>query len=197
MSALFTEPVLVVSQQREIFSTAANYTIYHPQGAPIAHVGEQASAAKKIFRFMSNMDDKIGRTLHVTDVQGAPLLTIQKSFAFALPSTMVSGPQGEPIGQIKREMAVFKSKFTLSDPAGNPVGMISGDFTGWNFTITDMNGVELARIGKQYHGMVNELFTEADRYVVQMMVNVQGPFRALIVATAVALDVVLHENANR
>lgn len=197
MSALFTEPMLVVAQQREIFSTTADYTIYHPQGAPIAHVTEEASTAKKVFRFMSKMDDKIGRTLHVTDPQGAPLLTIQKSFAFALPSTTVSGPNGEPIGEIKRDMAVFKSKFTLADPNGNPVGTIDGDFVGWNFTIKDVNGVELARVGKQFAGLVNELFSEADRYVVQMIQNVQGPFRALLVATAVTLDVVLNENANR
>lgn len=97
MSALFTEPVLVVAQKREVFDTSANYTIHHPQGAPLAQVSEDASTAKKIFRAFSKMDDKIGRTLHVGDAQtGAQLLTIRKDFAIAMPSTNVFGPDGRP-----------------------------------------------------------------------------------------------------
>jgi uncharacterized protein YxjI len=196
MSSLFTEPLLVVSQQRELFDTAANYTIYHPQGAPLAHVGEQASTAKKIFRFMSKMDDKIGRTLNVTDPQGMPLLTIQKNFAIAMPITNVMGPNGEPVGMIAKEMSFFKPKFTLQAPGGQPVATIAGDFFGREFGIVDMSGVELARISKRFAGL-QEIFSQADRYAVQMMQNVQGPFRALLVATCIAVDIVLHENANR
>ncbi|HEY3686341.1 MAG TPA: phospholipid scramblase-related protein [Streptosporangiaceae bacterium] len=196
MSSLFTEPLLVVSQQRALFDTAANYTIYDPRGGPLAHVGEQASTAKKIVRFMSKMDDKIGRTLHVTDPQGMPLLTIQKNFAIAMPITNVMGPNGEPVGMISKEMSFFKPKFTLQAPGGQPVATIAGDFFGREFGIVDMSGVELARISKQFAGL-QEIFSQADRYAVQMMQNVQGPFRALLVATCIAVDVVLHENANR
>ena len=195
MSSLFTEPVLVVVQQRELFSTSANYTIHHPQGAPLAHVSEEASTAKKVVRFLSKIDDKLGRTLHVTDPGGVPLLTIRKDFAFAMPTTNVLGPQGEPIGQISKDMSFFKPKFTLEDPGGQPVATIAGDFFSREFGIVDMNGVELARITKQFAGL-QELFSEADRYVMQMVQNVQGPFRALIVATSIAVDIVLHENAN-
>lgn len=196
MSALFSEPVLVVAQKREIFDTSANYMIHHPQGAPVAQVAEEASTAKKVVRFMSKWDDKIGRTLHVTDVQtGAALLTIRKDFALALPSTNVFGPDGQPVGLISKEFG-FRPKFTLQAPGGQPVATIQGDFFGREFGIVDMNGVELTRITKQFRGLT-ELFSQADSYVVQMMQNVQGPFRALIVATCIAVDIVLHENANR
>lgn len=197
MSTLFTEPVLVVAQKREIFDTSANYTIHHPQGTPIAQVSEEASTAKKVFRFFSDMDDKIGRTLHVADTQtGAQLLTIRKDFAIAMPSTNVFGPDGQPVGLISKEMSFLKPKFTLQAPGGQPVATIAGDFFGREFGIVDMNGVELARISKRFRGL-QEIFSEADSYVVQMMQNVQGPFRALIVATSIAVDIVLHENANR
>lgn len=197
MSALFSEPVLVVAQKREIFDTSANYMIHHPQGAPVAQVAEEASTVKKVVRFMSKWDDKIGRTLHVTDVQtGAALLTIRKDFAIALPSTNVFGPDGQPVGLIAKEMSFLKPKFTLQAPGGRPVATIEGDFFGREFGIVDTNGVELTRITKQFRGLT-EFFSQADTYVVQMTQNVQGPFRALIVATCIAVDVVLHENANR
>jgi len=197
MSALFSEPVLVVAQRREVFDTSANYMIHHPQGAPLAQVTEDASAAKKVFRFFSDLDDKIGRTLHVTDVQtGAPLLTIHKGFAVALPTTEISGPDGQPVGTITKELSSLKPKFTLQAPGGQPVATIEGDFFGHEFGIVDVNGVELTRITKQFRGLT-ELFSQADSYVVQMMQNVQGPFRAMLVATCIAIDIVVHENANR
>lgn len=197
MSALFSEPVLVVAQKREIFDTSANYMIHHPQGAPIAQVSEEASTAKKVARFFSKLDDKLGRTLHVTDAQtGAALLTIRKDFAIALPATNVFGPDGQPVGLIAKEMSFLKPKFTLQAPGGQPVATISGDFFGREFGIVDMNGVELTRISKRFGGL-QELFSQADTYAVQMLQNVQGPFRALILATCIAVDIVLHENANR
>lgn len=197
MSALFSEPVLVVAQKREIFDTSANYTIHHPQGAPIAQVTEEASTAKKVARFLSKLDDKLGRTLHVTDAQtGAALLTIRKDFAIALPATNVFGPDGQPVGLIAKEMSLLKPKFTLQAPGGQAVATISGDFFGREFGIVDMNGVELTRISKRFRGL-QEIFSQADTYAVQMMQNVQGPFRALILATCIAVDIVLHENANR
>jgi len=197
MSALFTEPVLVVSQKREVFDTSANYTIHHPQGAPLAYVSEEASTAKKVARFFSKLDDKLGRTLHVTDAQtGAQLLTIRKDFAIAMPATNVFGPDGQPVGLIAKEMSFMKPKFTLQAPGGRPVATIAGDFFGLDFGIVDLNGVELTRISKRFGG-IHEIFSQADTYAVQMLQNVQGPFRALILATCIAVDIVLHENANR
>jgi len=142
------------------------------------------------------MDDKISRTLHVVDPRNSPLLTLQKGFAFARPMTTVTGPLGEPIGQINRDTVGRASKFTLRGPEGNPVGSITS-IRNQSFAIADRYGTELAQIYKQSNGLVNDLLTQADRYVVQMIQNVQGPFRALIVATVFVLDVVLYENFNR
>lgn len=195
VSPLFNEPVLVVRQQVNAFNLEAHYTIYHPQGAPVANVNEQASAGKKALRFLSkDHASNLRRVLHVTDPgNGAPLLHIDKAFAFALPKTTITGPNGEPLGSINKDVTLARPRFTLRDPANNEVARLQGNFLERNFSVTDNRGTELARVMKQYDGIARQLFTNADTYVFQMMVNVQGPFRALLTAVAITADIVLWE----
>lgn len=195
VTTLFDEPMLVIQQHVSSFNLEAHYTVCHPQGMPLANVDEQASAGKKVMRFLSkNNADNLRRTLHVTDVtNGAPLLSIDKSFAFAAPKTMVTAPDGRPLGQIDKDLHLGRPRFTLRDTAGTEVGRLQGNFSGWDFAIIDTTGNELAHISKKFDGIARQLLTDADTYVMRLRYNIQGPFRALLVSTAIAVDIVLFE----
>jgi uncharacterized protein YxjI len=195
---LFNSPVLLVEQPRNFLAVESRYTVYTPQGLPVAVVGEPGlSSGKKAMRFfMSESAGNFRHTLQVTRPDGMPLLTIDKPFALISPKTQVIWPNGSVAGAIQCEFGL-RPKFTLLDAYDRHLGEIRGDFFGWDFAITDWQGLEIARVNKQWTGLAAEFFTTADRYAVQINFQLPDPLRTLVIATAITLDVVLRESRKR
>jgi uncharacterized protein YxjI len=195
---LFNSPVLLVEQPKEVFGVESKYTVFNPHGQPVAFVGEpNLSGGKKAMRFLfSEYSNNTRHTLHVMRPDGMPMLIIDKPFAIMTPKVQISWPNGQPIGAIQCHFGL-KPRFTLLDPWERQLGEIRGDFFGWDFTISDWQNVEVARVNKQWEGLAAAWFTTADRYAVQIRYQLPDPLRTLVVATAITIDVVLRENKSR
>jgi uncharacterized protein YxjI len=195
---LFNSPVLLVEQPKEVFGVESKYTVFNPQGQPVALVGEpNLTGGKKAMRFLfSEYSNNTRHTLHVMRPDGMPMMIIDKPFALMTPKVQITWPNGQPIGAIQCHFGL-KPRFTLLDPWERQLGEIRGDFFGWDFTISDWQGVEVARVNKQWEGLAATWFTTADRYAVQIRYQLPDPLRSLVVATAITIDVVLRENKGR
>jgi uncharacterized protein YxjI len=194
---LFTSPVLLVEQPKKVFAVESQYTVFSQYGQPLATVGEPTlSGGKKAMRFLfKEYSNNTRHTLYVTRPDGMPMLVIDKPFALSTPKVQVSWPNGQPVGSIQRHFGL-KPRFTMLDPGERQLAEIRGDFFAWDFTVTDWQGLDIARVNKQWEGLGAAWFTTADRYAVQIQYQLPDPLRTLVVATAITIDVVLHENKN-
>lgn len=102
---------------------------------------------------------------------------------------------GSHLGQIAQDnIGVFRKVRFRLESNGQSIGSIHAEnYSAWDFRIDDANGIEVARVTKEWAGFLKERFTRADNYVVQIHRPLQDPLRSLVVAAATAVDVALKQ----
>jgi uncharacterized protein YxjI len=80
------------------------------------------------------------------------------------------------------------------DNEGREIATIKGDWAAWNFEITDTAGQRIGRVDKKWDGLAKELFTTADKYVVNIEPSVTDENQRIAIASvAAAIDMILKE----
>ncbi len=194
---IFDEPILVVNQKAKILELNSQYSVFDQQGNQVAFVNQVGqSAAKKVLRLVSSLDQFLTHKLEVTDVPGNVLLRLTRPRKVFKSTVVVTDGQDRPIGRIVQEKMVGKINFGLEDANGQRVGGIFAEnWRAWNFRIEDAGGTEVARITKTFEGFLKTAFTTADNYVVQIHSRQAEPLNSLIVASALSVDTALKQDA--
>ncbi|WP_017605257.1 LURP-one-related/scramblase family protein, partial [Nocardiopsis alkaliphila] len=184
---LFTAPVLLIEQPHQLYAHEGHYEVLSESGHPLAYVNEHMIAWSR--RQGSHPPHRF--TIYGPD--GYPLLTLDKPWDRGRPYIHVTGPHGEPYGSIVQDRSFMGSRFRLNDPRGHTIAEIRGDWGGWDFTILDHTGIEIARIGKEHPGLAGGFFTTDDRYALEFAYDLPWPLRRLVLGAAITIDVLLHE----
>jgi uncharacterized protein YxjI len=134
--------------------------------------------------------DNAQTSLEMTDTDGGVVLGLTHIQAFKS-SLLVARPDGSGLGRIRLENVVGKSRFAL-DVAGTSVGAVAAQT--WrkrNFVATDTDGDEVARIDMTKGSSAD--FSHENAYAVHIGQPLQDPLRSLVVAAAIAVDMILWE----
>ncbi|MEU5994397.1 hypothetical protein ABZ806_35950 [Spirillospora sp. NPDC047418] len=191
--ALYGAPILVYDQPAQFFSTEANYTIWSPQGQPAAYVREEGvSGAKKAFRVLNQASQtKAERKLTIYRPDGMPYFLFYKPYGFmGTPQMQVLTPQGGLIGYLRKRALRGWEILTAQEQQIGYYELLSG-------RVTDWQQQELARMQRGFEGygeFLSQMFTGADRYVLQMHVQPPEPMRTLILACPLAFDTAVSQN---
>jgi uncharacterized protein YxjI len=195
--SIFTEPILVVNQKAKLIELTNEYAVYDQAGTQLGMVVEVGqSAAKKVLRFVSNLDQYMTHKMEVRDTAGQPLLQLTRP-AKVFKSTVIVGlPDGREVGRIVQENMIGKIRFRY-EVGGQQIGGINAEnWRAWNFSIVDHTNTEVARITKTWEGLGKALFTTADNYVVQIHRPLEEPLRSMVVASALTVDTALKQDSN-
>jgi uncharacterized protein YxjI len=193
---VFTEPVLVVNQKAKLIEVNNEYAIYDQHGTQIGAVRQVGqSAAKKVLRVLTSVDQFLTHKLQVVDMQGQVQLALTRPAKLMKSKVIVQDGQGNELGQIVQQNAIGKIRFGL-EQGGQLRGTIAAEnWRAWNFSITDAAGEEVARITKTWEGLAKTMFTTADNYVVQIHRPLEEPLRSLVVASSLAVDTALKQDS--
>lgn len=177
------------------FLTFANaYAIYDDSGETVGAVqqvnisgGAKAarlllgSTAKRLQSFQLNVMDNSGKVIAVIKREG-----VGSGFS-SLRSISVYDGKNNVLGTLENKI--------LYDENGMRVGQIQFDsFFRSSYTLYDSSGDSvLARINKQWNGIGKELFTTADKYLVEINEAPDPKNKTLIIATAITVDMIYHE----
>ena len=191
---LFTEPVLVVNQKAKLIEVTNEYAISDQNGnqfGAVRQVGQ--SAAKKVLRVLTNVDQFMTHKLQVVDASGQVVLALTRPAKFAKSKIIVQDGTGAEVGQIVQENMIGKIRFGLQ-AGGQTIGSINAEnWRAWNFNIQDASGTEVARVTKTWQGFARAAFTTADNYVVQIHRPLEGALCSLVVAAGVSIDTALSQ----
>jgi hypothetical protein len=192
---LFSEPVLVVNQKAKIIEVTNQYAVFDQHGRQLGSVNEVGqTAAKKVMRVLTSLDQFFTHRLEVRDANGVVQLALTRPAKVFKSTLVVSDPAGNEIGRIVQENMIGKIHFGL-EAAGTRVGAIYAEnWRAWNFRIEDHTGVEVARITKTFEGIARTMFTTADNYVVQFHRQLAAPLLPLVVAAALGVDTALKQD---
>ncbi len=193
---LFTEPVLVVNQKAKLIEINQEFAIYDRQGRQIGAVRQVGqSAAKKVMRFVADVDQFMTHKFQVVDASGRVVLALTRPRKFMKSRIIVEGGDGQELGQIVQQNVIGKIRFAL-EAGGQQIGSLNGEnWRAWNFNIQDRTGHEVARITKTWEGLAKTMFTQADNYVVQIHAPLPQPLHSIVLASAFGIDTALKQDA--
>ncbi|WP_212753917.1 phospholipid scramblase-related protein [Nakamurella aerolata] len=193
---VFTESTFVVSQKRKLIELTNEYDVYGTDGAVIGRVVQVGqSGLKKAFRFVSSYDQFLTHRLEVRDASGQVLLLLTRPAKVFKSTLLVQAPDGSEIGRLVQRNVFGRIRFGL-EAGGADVGSLNAEnWIAWDFHIQDASGRECGRITKTFEGVLTTMFTTADKYLVQLDPQLDGPLKALAVAAALCVDTALKQDS--
>lgn len=188
--SLLTAPVLVVVQQAKLFSSRAEYDVYAPDGTLLGSVHQVPGSGAGFLGQLATID------YDIAGVDGSVLMRMIKPGAFGRVHFEVSWSTGQSIGEIEQENLLFAPQFALSAADGTSARLTGGSMLSWSWTIEGMNGEPLGSVSKQFAGLA-EMFSSADRFVVELSPALGGLLRPLAIVATVCLDEVRTQKQQR
>ena len=166
------------------FETANRYSVSTPDGDQLLYAYEESGWLGR--QFLRNHRPL---TLHVMDSEQRPLLRASRSFFWFLSHLHVSDGADRPVGSLRRRFAVLNRRFVLEDSSGQALAEIQGKLLRPNTFTINRDGSEVARVTKQWSGVVREAFSDADTFRIQQDTQrVDHDLSLLVLATAFAID---------
>jgi uncharacterized protein YxjI len=158
---------IMIVQKRELaelfgFETRNKYSI-EVNGAPFAFAAEQGKGG---LAFFARMFLGHWRTFEIHFFDNARQLVIKAvhPFRFFFQRLEVWAANGRQIGAIQQRWAFFSKRFDVTDASGRLLLTVSSPiWRPWTFAFL-RDGRELARVEKKWSGMLQEAFTDADRF---------------------------------
>jgi len=187
---------LFVKQKAKLIELTNEYGIFDEDGTPAGSVREEGqSAARKVLRFVSNVDQFLTHKYAVAEADGTVILRMVRPGKILKSKVHVTDASEQPVGSIVQQNVLGKKRFGLESPNGATLGAINAEnWRSWDFQILDAQGDEVGRITKKWAGIGKELFTTADNYLVEIGSAVTGPLRQLATAAAVGIDTALKQD---
>lgn len=181
---------LVVQQEvepLEVFSgfeTENRYSIRTSQGDALLYAYEESGFLSRNF-----LRTHRPLSLQVVDGQRQPVLKAERGFFWFFSHLHVSNDQGRRLGSLQRRFAFLGRRFDLLNASGSPLAEVKGPLFRPNTFFVNRQGREVARITKQWSGVLREGFTSADTFQVRFTEAFREPeFVLLVLATAFAID---------
>lgn len=122
------------------------------------------------------------------------ILVAHFPFRWFFKSLYLDDAEGRPLGHLQQRFALFHKKFDLHDVRGRVVARIRSPlFKIWTFEIK--HGFKnLGRIEKKWKGILSEMFTDTDQYIIRFGKDADLEMKQLMLATCLMIDIVYFEN---
>ena len=172
--------------------TQNRYKVLDPQGNDLLYAYEESGFLGRQF-----LGSHRPLTIRILDQEGNEQLVARRNFYWLFSHLEISSPEGLTLGKMQRRFKVIGRRFDLFADQGL-VGTIEGPLLRPNTFWLRQNGVELAKITKQWSGMSREAFTAADTFLVEFSdPSLLDSMRWLVLGAAFAIDLDFFENRGR
>ena len=176
------------------------YEVQDETGRLVARVAEEGSGLGRWFgrQFLGSCRRA---TLHVLHADGDEMARIEKPFRWYF-QEVVLWENGLPVGTVVRRFSLFVDRFAVLGPDGRQLlGIERGFWDHFRFRGTfraTRNDVEVARIRKEWRGILAEAFTDADLFGIEYALpSVPATVKKLLFAATFLVDFTCFENKPR
>ena len=193
-SNFFDSNSYFIDEKVNFFKFENCYQIFNEHGQNIGAVKQKLSAGQKLLRLLINKQ-MLPFLLEIKNTDDRLEASISRGFNFFLSKISIKDSQGNLIGTIKQKFRFFKPTFKIFNAQDIQIAEITGDWRAWNFTINDTSNNKIGSISKKWAGAMQELFTSADKYNVNIEPNYSNKENKIaILSSAITIDMVLKES---
>lgn len=183
-----------IDEKVNFFKFENCYKVYNDQGEPVGMINQKLSGGQKLLRLLLNKA-MLPFLLEIKDVNDNVVATIARDWTFFLSKITVTNADGVVVGIVRQKFKLFKPTFKIYNTSEELIAEISGDWKAWNFKIQDASNNQIGTINKKWAGAMQEIFTSADKYNVNMNTDFASmENKVAILAGAITIDMVLKES---
>lgn len=193
MNNLLEHKKLFVKQRHELaeifgFETRNKYEITDQNERAIGYAAEQQKSFLG-FLFRQMLGHWRSFEIHFFDLDRNPSMKAIHPFRWFFQHMDIYNADKKLIGSIDQRFALFSKKFDVIDDRGTVVlEVASGFFSLWTFEFMT-NNKKAARISKKWSGLLAEVFTDKDKFLVEFInPAMTEEHRQLVLAAALFID---------
>jgi len=182
---------IFVQEQVALLKLRDTYDLLDPESQ--AHLGQAKDEPATWAKWARLLVKKrmLPTTLNVYAMnQPLPVLSVHKHAGFLRTRLEVRGGDGRVLARMRSKVFSLGGAFALEDAQGLPMGELKGDWKGWDYKATIQNQ-PVGIVTKKWAGFAKEVFTNADKYLVQ---SERPDHLPLLLGLALAVDLVYKEN---
>jgi uncharacterized protein YxjI len=183
-----------IDEKLGLLKFANAYKVYDDQGIQIGNITQVVPFWHKVLRLFLNKA-MFPFTLNIINMDEQVVASIQRGWTFWMSKIIIRNSSGDQIGGIKQKFKFLKPEFLILDANDVQLAKIQGDWKAWNFNIVDGSEKQLGTITKKWAGVMQEVFTTADKYRVSIAKECPEDINKMaIVAGAITIDMILKES---
>jgi len=193
---LLDRSTYLIKERVAFMKLTDRYDIFDPEsGAELGFAMENISTFSKLLRLVVNKQMLPTLIVIKENEESDPVVSISRGFTFLRAKVSVFDETGKEVGFFRSKLFSFGGGFTVHEPGGTQIADVKGNWKGWDFKMTDMQGKQLGAVNKQWAGAMKEIFTSADNYMIKLDESISSNpgLAALLLAAGLAIDIVFKE----
>jgi uncharacterized protein YxjI len=194
MHALLDQNAFLVEEEATPLEPEFGFIVRAPDSGAVLWTGRDRPASRltRIFRY-SEYKRITPFDLQMRDAAGNLVVRLARGVPVFASRVRVYDAEQALIGCLRQRPLSLRGHFDVLDATARPLCSLRGTLTRSEFRLLTPDGVELARISKQWAGLGKELFTSADHYRLDIAAAVPADLilRQLILAAAIAIGLVV------
>jgi uncharacterized protein YxjI len=177
------------------FETRNKYQVLEESGAPALFVAEQnksllGALARQFFGHRQRLN------LFIFDTNKQKVLEIFHPFTFFFQRLHIHDGHGKLLGKCIHRFGILRRRIDLVDANDNLVMQVETPiafFVNWNYPIF-RNGRLVAQVDKKFSGVLQEMFTDADNFLISFQdAAMEASQRSLVLGAAILVDLLFFE----
>jgi uncharacterized protein YxjI len=183
-----------IDEKVNFFKFENTYQVFDEKGANIGSIKQKLTLGQKLLRLALNKA-MLPFKLEIKDTNGVLLASISRGWTFFMSKIVVSSGDSKTIGTVRQKFKIFKPTFRIFNHEEKQIAEIAGDWKAWKFVIKDESGSQIGTISKKWAGVLQEVFTTADKYHVNIDPSYANMMNKIVIlSAAITIDMVLKES---
>ncbi len=182
----------LVEQNVQFLNFGNTYQISNGSGQHLGSIQQTKSNWLRFFRFFARR--ALWFQFHIIDNNAETQVIIRRGWSFfGYAPISVSNKEGKIIGYIHRNFTLVGYSFYIQNAERLKIALLEGSWLSWNFTIK-REDTTIAIIDKEWTNLGKELFTNSDKYRVQLTEIIEiysTEERTLLTCAALLVDILL------
>lgn len=177
------------------FETRNKYKVLDEQGHSIGFIAEQRKGLWALL-LRSMLRSHRPLTIKVLDENRKELMEMNRPFYWFFSDLEITS-ENKVVGHIYQRFAFIFRRYDLADARGNIFARVRAPFWRiWTFSILNANGNEIAKISKKWGGILREVFTDADKFLIEFE-GLTSSQKAVVFAAGISIDLDFFEENHK
>ena len=191
--SILSDSIFFITENTGLVRAENSYKILDSKGNVVGMLQESIpNFFKRLLKF-TPIKNLLSFRIVFLDNNNQNIFTLNRSFTLLLSKVFVKDADGKTLGYFKQKLRLWRGRFDLFSDTGQFTVSIRGDWRDWNFKILDSKKNKVGVINKKWSGFFNEIFTTNDSYLVKIEKLISPQEKALLLSSAVVIDMVLKE----